>query len=141
MGRKKQEVEREDRDELEGLSDNELLKPFDATKFGSDEDPCYGKLFDYNAPECQMCGDSEHCQIAMTQGGHLRRALEGGPETFLDQEEDQPKVDTKQVKRFYRMKKKEGLTRIKAIAATAKEFNITKAEVKLLIPAKKKSNV
>jgi hypothetical protein len=44
-----------------------LLKPFDVTKLGSEDDPCFGKLYDLEEEECQYCGDHEFCGIAFTQ--------------------------------------------------------------------------
>lgn len=67
--------ERDPRDSK--VPDKMLLVPFDATKFGSEEDPCFGKLYDLNADECHICGDVEICAIAfMHKSREVRTELE-----------------------------------------------------------------
>jgi hypothetical protein len=65
----------------------DLLKPFDITKFGSEEDPCFGKLYKASAPECTICGDSIICAIAMQQTQTAKRELEEKTGSFKDMEE------------------------------------------------------
>lgn len=38
-------------------------KPIDITLIGTDDDPCFGKLYEPITEECHACGDSELCAI------------------------------------------------------------------------------
>lgn len=60
---------RESREVLVADKSNEdfLLKGFDAKKFGSANDPCFGKLYSIKASECQNCGDSEFCSVVFSK--------------------------------------------------------------------------
>ncbi len=51
-----------------------LIEPIDVTKFGSNEDPCFGKLFSLTADECLVCGDSSLCLIVF-QNNQTRKRL------------------------------------------------------------------
>ena len=61
--------------------------PIPMELLGSDEDPCFGKLFDPRTNECQRCGDSEICAIAMGQKNHLLREKVESKQSFKDMEE------------------------------------------------------
>jgi len=63
---------REERDS--DISEKLLLKPLNLEKFGTKDDPCFGKLYDLRAPECQVCGDFEACSVAYSQRLHDKRS-------------------------------------------------------------------
>lgn len=64
-----------------------LLYPIALDKFGSKDDPCFGKLNDPKASECQRCGDCEICAIVqMSSTVKLREKVEG-KQPFKDLEE------------------------------------------------------
>lgn len=44
-----------------------LLIPVKLEDLGTPQDPCFGKLFDPKAAECNRCGDAELCQIALAR--------------------------------------------------------------------------
>lgn len=41
----------------------DVMIPFDISKLGTNEDPCFGKLYEPATKECHACGDSELCAI------------------------------------------------------------------------------
>lgn len=51
----------------------DLLKPVDFTNLGTENDPCFGKLFDPGVAECSRCGDSELCHIKQSQNQRITR--------------------------------------------------------------------
>lgn len=59
------DFERRERDSE--VPDKLLLQPLDLSKFGTENDPCFGKLYDLKADECQICGDFEICAVAFSQ--------------------------------------------------------------------------
>jgi hypothetical protein len=70
------------------------LEPFDFSKIGTTEDPCFGKHYDAKAPECTRCGDSELCIIALSQNAHVQRDKLEQKNTFKDIENDlEPEKD------------------------------------------------
>lgn len=52
---------------LPDLTNHDPLMPFDLSKIGTNDDPCFGKAYDLSTPECKQCGDSELCAIKMSQ--------------------------------------------------------------------------
>jgi hypothetical protein len=75
---------------------HDLMKPLDITVFGSQDDPCFGKLHSVKAKECQRCGDAEICSIVCQQRLALKRSKEG--KDFKDIEE--PNMDIPSIDRF-----------------------------------------
>jgi hypothetical protein len=55
--------------------------------FGSENDPCFSKLYSPSAPECQECGDSEICIIAMAQRNKIKNQKLNEKGNFKDMEE------------------------------------------------------
>jgi hypothetical protein len=43
------------------ISEQKALEFIDPLEFGSDKDPCFGKLFDLTTEECSTCGDAVFC--------------------------------------------------------------------------------
>ena len=74
-------------------SRRELSKKLDVSKaitldmLGTKDDPCFGKFYDPRAAECNRCGDSELCAIAMGQLNHLKRDKTEKSFNFEDIEE------------------------------------------------------
>lgn len=69
--------------------DKDLLAlPIDPLVFGSDDDPCFGKLYDLTTKECKSCGDSEFCALKFNQlkNEPRRKKLEASS-SFLDLED------------------------------------------------------
>lgn len=106
-----------------------LLQPFDITKFGTDEDPCFGKLNDPKAPECQRCGDFEFCSIVMAQNLAQKRIKVEKKNEFKDLEKTPP---IEKVRQFMK-KKLANHSRVRVVALTTKKFNISKAKAKTII--------
>lgn len=63
--------------------------PIDLLKFGSEEDPCFGVLYDPREKECQSCGDCELCAIMLGQNNHLKRNEIEKTQSFKDIEESE----------------------------------------------------
>ena len=68
-------------------SKDSLLVPFDVTKLGSNEDPCFGKLFLPTDPTCKICGDAEFCSIVMMQAVNIKRLKVEAKASYKDLEE------------------------------------------------------
>jgi len=64
-----------------------VLFPISLEEFGTENDPCFGKLNDPRASECQSCGDCEVCAIVQSQNTHLKRAKVEAKKKFKDLEE------------------------------------------------------
>lgn len=65
----------------------DLNVPINIDIIGSENDPCFAKLFDPKEKECSRCGDSEICSIAMGQRNHILRINEEDNKSFKDLEE------------------------------------------------------
>ena len=76
-------AKREIRDKI-NLSEEDMLKPLDIEKFGSDSDPCFGKLYSLSAPECKRCGDSEICGTIFAQRLNGKREIIESTKRFKD---------------------------------------------------------
>ena len=70
------------------VPDKVFLEPIpDITIYGSDEDPCFGKLYSLAAQECRICGDIELCAIAFAQKQSVRRLEVEAESNFKDLQE------------------------------------------------------
>ena len=105
-----------------------LVEPFDITKFGSDEDPCFGKLNDPKAPECKLCGDFEFCAIVMAESLKSRRVKEEAKTEYKDLSGT---PDLEQVRQFM-AKKLDKHSKPKIIALAVKKFGISKVKAKTI---------
>jgi hypothetical protein len=87
----------------------DLSIPISIELLGGDDDPCFGKYFDPRASECQRCGDSEICAIAMGQRNHVLRDSIESKKSFKDLEElDIPKpTDLKVIRKSIRNRVRE----------------------------------
>jgi hypothetical protein len=109
------------------VPDKVLLKPFDVTKFGSEDDPCFGKEYDLNADECQICGDIEICSIAFAQKQLRVRAQLEAENKFKDLEEVSM-VSEGKVRDFIQAKRMEGWGDTKIKIKIRTKFNLTKEQ-------------
>ena len=107
----------------------DLLIPVDLSDIGTDQDPCFGKLYDLLAPECKVCGDSELCQLHHQQHLSIKRLSMEKSHTFKDVE-DNKVVDHKKVKKYYTSRIDYHGNKGKATRETAKQFGIDKSQVK-----------
>ena len=105
------------------------VQPFDITKFGGEEDPCFGKLNDPKAPECQQCGDFEFCAIITAENLKKIRVKEEEKTEFKDLS-DTPEIED--IRQFM-LKKLEKASLVKVIRLSMKKFNISKAKAKSII--------
>jgi hypothetical protein len=110
----------------------DIMKPFDVSMFGTDDDPCFGKHYDIQAPECASCGDREICSIVLAQNMHkLRAKAELAIGGIMDKEmpHDLP-IEPVRVKKTILKNLKPGkwveITEIRD--ALINEFDISKAE-------------
>jgi hypothetical protein len=106
-----------------------LIEPFDITKFGSEEDPCFGKLNDPKAPECKICGDFEFCAIVTAENLKKVRAKEESKSQFKDLDTT-PEIE--EIRQFMR-KKLEIYSGVRVIRLAIKKFDISKAKAKTII--------
>ena len=122
---------RKSRDKIDKEEIN-LLEPLDIYKYGSDEDPCFGKLHDITAKECQMCGDAEFCAIVMSQNLTKGRIEIEANQRFKDIEEaDMVLVKKREkAKELIQEYEDQGMNGIKIRLRIAKELNLPKEEVK-----------
>lgn len=75
----------------------DMLKPLnkiDILKFGTDDDPCFGKHFDLMEDACRRCGDSTLCQIVTNQKTVKLREEVESENRFKDLELDDDKAIT-----------------------------------------------
>lgn len=84
------------------------MKPIRLEQLGSDEDPCFGKLYSLTAPECARCGDYEACSVASQTRMLKETAKEEKSKPFKDiQEAELIESQDKEIrKRMIKMAKK-----------------------------------
>lgn len=110
------------------MSDNEFQKPLDISTIGTDDDPCFGKLFEPATEECSGCGESELCAVVcMHYNGTQRKAI-AKKQKFKDQK---PSAETESFMAFddYQkivekyVKKNTPVTFTKILSAMNKKYN------------------
>lgn len=115
-----------------GVPKEAYLKPFDITKLGSEEDPCFGQLYDLNAPECGVCGDIEACSIAMMHNStRIRTQLE--TENKYKDLEEADMIRKKRIKEYIQNKRGKGWGDTKILAKLKRHFNLTTAAARNLL--------
>lgn len=113
------------------IEQDKFLKPIDITKFGTEDDPCFGKLYNLAEPECKRCGDSGLCGIVFGQNLNLKRKEIEKDSKFKDLEEaPKTKQENNSLKEWVKNKKKEGLSRQDVIVKAKKTFGSTRDEIK-----------
>lgn len=123
---------RKSRNKVNKEQKKDFSKPLDVYKLGSEEDPCFGKLHDLKAEECQECGDSEFCVIVMAQNLHKKRIDIEAQQKFLDIEESDIKqtTDKKKAKELCLKYRDQGYKRLKTILKVSKMTGLSKDIVK-----------
>ena len=122
MAKKRQERDTEE------FNDIDLMEPVDVSIFGTDDDPCFGKLYDLSADECQRCGDAEFCALKAGQYLNKERKQIESKESFLDIEEEggveeaQVVDEDKKVKKAIRRHIRKGLSYLKVRKAIRKKY-------------------
>ena len=99
------------------------------TKFGTDDDPCFGKLNDPKAPECQRCGDFEFCAIVTAENIKRLRVKEESKTKFKDMNKT-PKLE--KIRQFMEKSLFKN-SRVKTVALTVKKFGISKEKAKAIM--------
>ena len=92
----------------------DMSQPFDLSVLGTDDDPCFGKLFDIVHPDCKNCGDIDFCAIK-----------------FAANQKRSPKTDIETTIKKLLKKYKGDKTKVRR--AIKKEFNLTSKNAKGLI--------
>lgn len=119
------------KERITNFKDELLLRPFDVTKFGSDNDPCFGKKYDLSADECQECGDIELCAIAFSHKQTLLRLKKEEKFPMKDLEEV-PFIQKEQIRLFYKdARKTHDKTTAKIL--TKRRFNVTITDINQII--------
>lgn len=134
MAKKKKKVNQPepDRQSKDIPREIDLLKPIDIFKLGTDEDPCFGKLFSLTHPTCRRCGDNELCQAVMAQNLHKTRKEIEDKHAFKDLEQpyEDPKEMHFEMKRWMTKKISMGVAESTIIRRAVKRYDVTKGEAK-----------
>lgn len=115
-----------------GIDEKQLLVPINILEFGSDKDPCYGKLYDLNAVECKSCGDIELCAIAMAQSNSVKRLEMEKTQAFKDLDMA-PDHNHEEIKSYLRKNLHKHEKRGALILEAKKKFNVSRFVIKDLI--------
>ena len=119
---------RKTRDKIK-VTDKQMLKPLNIEDFGSDDDPCFGKLFDLATAECKRCGDSEICGVVFAQKLNTVRTKVEEKHRFKDIELEYESEEAIYIKKL----KGKGFKAGKIIRLVKKKYNLSKQEVKNLL--------
>lgn len=122
MGKKKNK--REPREKTKGI---DFLKPIDFNKVGTEDDPCFGKLFNLSTDACKRCGDSELCSALLSQNLNKSRAKIESKNRFKDIELTE---GNKALINWVKEKKKAGISRSEIIKKAKKTFGSERKEIK-----------
>jgi len=113
------------------IPDEDLMKPMQFLKLGGDDDPCFGKEYDLNAHECQLCGDIEACAIAFSQSMKKIRKGEEKKATFKDL--DAGALEARlEVEKFIQKKQKAGVSDARIRIMIKKKYQFTTKQIKTL---------
>lgn len=110
----------------------DLLTPFDPTKFGTEDDPCFGKHHSLNSDECQICGDIEICAIATMQNQLSMRALLEKENKYKDLEEAEM-IRNQEIKSFIEGCRSRGMSDALIRVKLKPKFNLTYGQTKLYV--------
>ena len=121
--------------EKPSLKPDDFLEPIDITQFGTDNDPCFGKLYNLAEPECKRCGDSALCGIVFGQNLNVKRAEIESNNRFKDLEKpsEEDKPVNKSLINWVKDKLDEGLSRGEIIKKAKNTFGSTRDEIKDII--------
>jgi len=113
------------------------ITPFDIDKIGSDDDPCFGKLYDLTEEACKRCGDNTICAIAFNQKTIKMRNDEESNNRFKDVELEVKKTKETKESKYVKSQLSKGITSFKIIKKLISKFNLTKEEARKLVKSKK----
>jgi len=115
----------------------DMTKPLDISKFGSDEDPCFGKLYDLNTKQCKMCADADFCAIKMAQTQTSKRNEINKQNNFIEElkQNDKPihsatNTVNKKVKKFMKRRIDMGAAGVLIRRDAVKKYDITREQAK-----------
>lgn len=111
------------------------ITPMDIDKIGSDDDPCFGKLYDLTEEPCKRCGDNTICAIASNQKTISMRHDEESNNRFKDIELE-IKKDKGELK-YIKSQLSKGVSSFKLTKRLIKKFNLSKEEARKLIKSNK----
>lgn len=121
---------------LKDKSNIDLMKPVDITKFGTINDPCFGKHYDLKTEECRRCGDNEFCAIATAQALHKKRAELESKSDFLDVieeiKETKHSLTKIRLKKAIKTRISKGFSFIKTYKSLDRKFIVDKEEVRTI---------
>lgn len=100
-----------------------LLTTFDVMDFGSEDDPCFGKLYDLTADECQNCGDHEVCAIAFIRILSQKRLKTESEINTKDLEIDRLERD-KEIRDWFKAKEGSAFSRKRILSMAHKRFHV-----------------
>jgi len=113
-------MKKQKREKRKGPKDFDYFKVIDITTIGSDNDPCFGKLYDLSEDTCRMCGDNARCAMVMAQGQNLDKSKQEKKNRFKDKEVAENDI----IKEYIIKEKSKGLKRFEVINKTKKKFGI-----------------
>lgn len=119
----KNKNKREPREKTKGV---DFLKPIDFSKVGTEEDPCFGKLYNLSTDACKRCGDNELCCALFAQNMTKQRKKIESNNRFKDLE----LTENKALSNWVKTKKGEGMSRADIIKTAKKTFGSTREEIK-----------
>lgn len=76
--------QRKERTKLSKDTSIDIMKPISLELIGTANDPCFGKLNNPDAEECNRCGDCELCAIVQSQKLHVKRDEIESKQAFKD---------------------------------------------------------
>jgi len=111
------------------IPDAELLIPFDVAKFGSEDDPCFGKLYSLTEPECLHCGDNEFCGTVFANDANRKRIAQENKGTALDMEIDTLELE-QDIKDYAEMLDDKGIVGLLKKVRLRQRFRLTDDKLK-----------
>jgi len=114
------------------IPNDKLLRPFDVTKFGGDDDPCFGKLYSLTAEECMVCGDHELCAIVFANSAHVKRIKEEKKNQDLDMKIDKLEL-AKDIKDLDKRLMGKGFGKVLRYRRLRQRFNINNDQLKIYL--------
>lgn len=122
-------VSRKASKETKAMKKGDILTPIKLSDLGSENDPCFGKLYDLTTSECKMCGDSELCCIKTADFlGKTRKELE----KENDYKDLDTLVDKQGAKKYFRQLKRKGLEKKEIIEKMSIKYELTLKETRSL---------
>ncbi len=107
-----------------------LLRPFDVAKFGSEDDPCFGKLYSLSEEACLVCGDHEICAIVFANLAHTKRVENEKANPTLDLEIDKLEL-AKDIRGLNKVLVGKGFGRILRFRRLRQRFRINDEQIKI----------